>query len=407
MHVLHGKNILLGVTGGVAAYKAAELTRLLVKAGALPRVVLTEAGSRFVGIPTFQALSGQPVWMDLWDTRAANGMAHITLGREADLILVAPATADFMARLALGAADDLLSTLCLARDCPLLVAPAMNRQMWQHPATQRNAVQLQVDGVTLLGPGTGEQACGETGDGRMLEPEQLLACLGKSVRPQDFRGKKVVLTAGPTFEALDPVRGMTNLSTGRMGYALAEAFWQMGAEVVLVSGPVGLAAPYGVTHIDVISAEQMRDAVMAHLFGAQVFVAVAAVADYRPSETLTEKIKKAEQTMNILLTRNPDILAEVAALPERPFCVGFAAESQHLDKYALGKLERKNVDMVVGNLVQDGFGTADNLVTLYDKKGKYPLTRSDKQSLAREIAAAVAVRINADVTYGLNNRGNL
>lgn len=382
---LKGKKIILGVTGGVAAYKAAELTRLLVKAGASVHVVLTEGGAHFVTPVTFQALSGHPVWTDLWDPRMGNNMAHIDLSRDADLVVIAPATADVMAKLAHGVCDDLLSTLCLARDCPLMVAPAMNRQMWEHPATRRNAAQLVEDGVAILGPDAGEQACGEVGQGRMLEPDVLYEAIWDYFQPKWLAGRTVVMTAGPTFEAIDPVRGITNSSSGKMGYALARACAHAGARVVLVSGPVSLPTPFGVERIDVASALQMRDAVMAQVAAADVFIGVAAVADYRPEASADHKIKKSGDAMTLTLVPNPDILAEVAALPTAPFCVGFAAESRDLDTYAEDKRQRKAVPMIVGNLVQDGLGGDDNLVVIYDASGKHPLPRGGKLGLAERI----------------------
>ncbi|MDD2872074.1 MAG: bifunctional phosphopantothenoylcysteine decarboxylase/phosphopantothenate--cysteine ligase CoaBC, partial [Azoarcus sp.] len=348
MNELQGRKLVLGVTGGVAAYKAAELVRLLIKAGADVHVVLTEGGARFVTAVTYQALSGNPVWTDLWDARMDNNMAHIDLSRDADAVLIAPATADCLARLAQGRADDLLTTLCLARDVPLLVAPAMNRQMWEHPATQRNVATLGDDGVTVVGPAAGEQACGETGMGRMLEPEEILEAVIAFFTPKRLAGRKVVLTAGPTFEAVDPVRAITNTSSGKMGYALATACARAGAEVVLVSGPVALAAPAGVLRVDVRSALEMRAAVFDALPAADVFIGVAAVADYRPLQAAEHKIKKSGDTMRIELTPNPDILAEVASRPDAPFCVGFAAESRDLDAYAEGKRKNKKLPMLVG-----------------------------------------------------------
>lgn len=387
---LQGRKLVLGVTGGVAAYKAAELTRLLGKAGAEVHVVLTEAGARFVTPVTFQALSGRPVWTDLWDARMANNMAHIDLTRGADAVLVAPASADVMAKLAHGLADDLLTTLCLARDCPLLVAPAMNRQMWEHPATRRNVGQLTADGVAVLGPAAGGQACGETGPGRMLEPEEIVEALVGFFQSKVLAGRKVVLTAGPTFEAIDPVRGITNSSSGKMGYALARACAQAGAEVVLVSGPVALETPAGVGRVGVRSALEMRDAVNAALPGADVFIGVAAVADYRPAQAAEHKIKKSGAGMELRLTPNPDILAEVAARPDAPFCVGFAAESRDLDAYAEGKRRAKRLPMLVGNLVQDGLGADDNQIVLYDDAGRHPLARAPKSELARHIVHHLA-----------------
>lgn len=391
MNVISGRKLVLAVTGGVAAYKAAELVRLLGKAGADVHVVLSEGGARFVTAVTFQALSGNPVWSDLWDARMPNNMAHIDLSRDADAILVAPASADVIAKLAHGLADDLLTTMCLARDCPLIVAPAMNRQMWEHPATQRNVALLRADGVTILGPGTGDQACGEIGMGRMLEPESLLEALGSFFGPRVLTGRKVVLTAGPTFEPIDPVRGITNTSSGKMGYALAAACERAGAEVVLVSGPTALAMPAGVSGIHVRSALEMRDAVMSALAGASVFIGVAAVADYRPAEMAAHKIKKTGEEMTISLVRNPDILAEVAARPNAPFCVGFAAESRDLDTYAEGKRRAKRLQLVIGNLVQDALGADDNHVVLYDVAGRHPLERASKPELATKIVDHMAM----------------
>ena len=393
MSELQGKRIVLGVTGGVAAYKACVLARLLVKAGAVVDVVLTEAGARFVAPVSFQALTGRPVYTSLWDAPQANGMAHIDLTRGADAVIVAPATADFLARLAQGLADDLLATLCLARDCPLLVAPAMNRQMWEHPATRRNVAQLRADGVTVLGPAAGEQACGEVGEGRMLEPEDLFAALCAFFQPKLLAGKRVLLSAGPTFEALDPVRGLTNISSGKMGYALARACAEAGGEVTLVSGPVCLPTPAGVARVDVTSALQMRAAVLARVAQADIFVAVAAVADYRPAAPAEHKIKKSGapgETLSVELVANPDILAEVAALPDAPFCVGFAAESRDLAEYAERKRVAKRLPLVVGNLVQDGMGGDTNVVTLFDAAGAHPLPSGDKLAVARAIVRHVA-----------------
>ncbi len=322
-------------------------------------------------------------------------MAHIDLGREADAILVAPATADFIARLAQGRADDLLTTLCLARDVPLIVAPAMNRQMWEAPATRRNVAQVIEDGVTVFGPAAGEQACGEVGMGRMLEPEELFERLEGFFVPKRLAGRKVVLTAGPTFEAIDPVRGITNISSGKMGYELARACVQAGAEVVLVSGPVSLPVPAGVRRVSVAGARDMREAVFAALPGADVFIGVAAVADYRPLEVAEHKMKKKDGILTLALTQNPDILADVAALPDAPFCVGFAAESQDLDAYAEGKRRKKGLPMLVGNLVQDGMGADDNLVVLYDDAGRHPLPRAPKAEVSHGIVAHLATLLAA------------
>lgn len=390
MSELKGRKLVLGVTGGVAAYKTAELVRLLGKAGADVHVVLTEGGARFVTAVTFQALSGNPVWTDLWDPRMGNNMAHIDLTRDADAILIAPATADVMAKLVHGLADDLLTTLCLARDCPLLVAPAMNRQMWEHPATRRNAAQLAADGVTLFGPAAGEQACGEVGLGRMLEPEELCEAVIGFFQPKLLAGRRVVMTAGPTFEPIDPVRGITNSSSGKMAYGLARACVQAGAEVVLVSGPVALPVPMGAHRVSVRSALEMREAVLAAVPGSDVFIGVAAVADYRPAAAAEHKIKKSGAELAITLTPNPDILAEVAALPNPPFCVGFAAESRNLDEYAEGKRKAKKLPMVVGNLVQDGLGGDDSQVVLFDEAGRHPLPKAPKPEVARSIVAHLA-----------------
>ncbi len=389
MNEFQGKRVVLGVTGGVAAYKAAELVRLLAKAGADVDVVLTAAGAQFVGATTFQALSGRRVWQELWDERMANGMAHIDLTRGAAAMLIAPATADFLAKLAHGHADDLLSTLCLARDCSLLVAPAMNRQMWESPATQRNVSQLRADGVGVLGPANGEQACGEVGDGRMLEAAELFDDLHASLQGKSMVGRRVLLTAGPTFEAIDPVRGLTNSSSGKMGFSLARACAEAGADVTLVAGPVALATPRGVRRIDVQSALQMREAVMLALPGQDVFIAVAAVADYRPRHTAEHKIKKGTDRLAIELEANPDILADVAARSDAPFCVGFAAESRDLATYAEGKRVAKKLPLVVGNLVQDGLGGDTNVVTLFDAGGAHALPSADKITVARGIVAHI------------------
>lgn len=393
MSDLQGRRIVLGVTGGVAAYKAAELARLLIKAGASVDVVLTAAGAQFVGAATFQALTGRPVWQALWDERMSNGMAHIDLTRGADALLVAPATADFIAKLAQGRADDLLSTLCLARDCPLLVAPAMNRQMWLHPATQRNVAQAMADGVAVLGPASGEQACGEIGDGRMLEAAEIAHDLIASLQAKTLAGRRVVLTAGPTFEPLDPVRGLTNSSSGKMGFALARACVEAGAEVTVVAGPVALPTPRGARRIDVQTALEMREAAKSALAGRRlgdVFIAVAAVADFRPTQAAEHKIKKGAATLTLELEANPDILAEMAALPDAPFCIGFAAESRDLAIYAEGKRVAKKLQMVVGNLVQDGLGGDDNRVTLFDAAGAHNLPPGDKLTIARGIVAHAA-----------------
>ena len=388
---LLGKRIALGVSGGIAAYKTAELVRLLVKQGAHVQVVMSDAATHFVTPLTFQALSGKPVFTDPWDLRVANGMAHIDLSREADVLLVAPASADFIAKVANGLADDLLSTLTLARDCPLLLAPAMNRQMWQNAATQRNVATLKGDGVSLLGPAAGEQACGETGLGRMLEAAEILAEVIAFFQPKHLAGKKLLLTAGPTFEAIDPVRGITNLSSGKMGFAVARAAHEAGAEVTLVCGPVSQPTPRGVTRIDVVSALEMHAAVMQRAATHDVFVGVAAVADYRPLAAAEHKIKKdGSAPPAIELVQTPDILAEVAALPAAPLCVGFAAESRNLADYAEKKRAAKRIPLIVGNLVQDGFGGDHNTLVLFDESGPHPLAPAPKLELARQLVAHIA-----------------
>lgn len=388
---LNAKRIVLGVTGGIAAYKAAELVRLLAKQGADVQVAMTEGATHFVTPTTFQALSGKPVYLDQWDVRMPNAMAHIDLSRQADLVVIAPASADFIARIAHGMADDLLATMVLARNCPLLIAPAMNRQMWENPATQRNIAQLRADGIVVLGPASGEQACGEVGVGRMLEPEEIVEELACFCAPKVLAGRKLLLTAGPTFEAIDPVRGITNLSSGRMGYAIARAARQAGAEVTLVSGPVGFAAPQGVDRINVKSALEMHAAVMARASAADVFIGVAAVADYRVANAAEHKLKKDTGGIPpIELVENPDILAEVAALADGPFCVGFAAESRNLEAYAQAKRRKKNIPLIVGNLIQDGFGGDDNRIVLFDESGSHPLTPAAKSELARQLIEHIA-----------------
>jgi len=387
MMEIGSKRIVLGVTGGVAAYKAAELARLLVKAGTKVSVVLTEGGAKFVTPVTFSALTGQRVHTDLWTGEVANSMAHIDLTRGAAAIVVAPASADFLAKLAHGLADDLLSTLCLARDCPLIVAPAMNRQMWENPATVRNIRTLREDGVVVLGPASGEQACGEIGPGRMLEPAQLFDHLAAYFEPKRLSGVRVLVTAGPTFEAIDPVRSITNSSSGKMGYALATAAMQAGAATTLVSGPTALPCPTGVARVDVLSACEMREAVMARIAQADIFISVAAVADYRPAAAAEHKIKKSTQALTLELVPNPDILAEVAALPAAPFCVGFAAESEHLVDHARAKRSAKRLPLLVGNLVQEALGADENRVILFDDDGEHPLAPGPKAAVARDIIA--------------------
>jgi phosphopantothenoylcysteine decarboxylase/phosphopantothenate--cysteine ligase len=329
-----------------------------------------------------QALSGKPVYIDMWDSSISNGMPHIELSRQADAILVAPASADFLAKLVQGRADDLLSTLCLARDCPLLVAPAMNKQMWENPATQRNVAQLQADGISLLGPDSGEQACGETGLGRMLEAEALLGLVNAHFTPKFLAGKRVLITAGATLEMIDPVRAITNLSSGKMGYAIAQVAADMGAIVTLVSGASALNAPDSVNTIKAISSDAMYKAVMGQVGNQDIFISVAAVADYRPSAPHAEKIKKSNASLTLALSPNKDILAEVASLPKAPFCVGFAAETEKLLDHAEAKRQAKKLPLMVANLVSDAMGDDDNTVTLLDKNGAHPLERAPKSVIA-------------------------
>jgi phosphopantothenoylcysteine decarboxylase/phosphopantothenate--cysteine ligase len=388
---LKGKKILLGLTGGVAAYKAAELARGLIKAGADVRVAMTKSATRFITPTTLQALTGQEVWTDLWDKRVPDAMGHIELSRDRDLIVVAPASANFMAKVAQGLADDLLSSLVLARRCPLLLAPAMNVEMWQSAATQRNVRTLAADGVLFAGPAAGDQACGETGMGRMMEPAQILALVESGFQPKPLAGKKVLVTAGPTEEAIDPVRVITNSSSGKMGYAVARAAREAGASVMLVSGPVALAAPEGVKRVSVRSAAQMFDAVKANLDGCNIFISVAAVADFRPKKASKQKIKKGEkQGMTLEMERNPDILAWVAAQKKAPFCVGFAAESENLAKNAKEKRKKKGIPLLAANLAQEALGADDNAITLYDDRGAHALGRGPKLDQARKLVAHVA-----------------
>ena len=401
---LGGKHIVLGLSGGIACYKAAELCRALIKAGATVQVVMTEAAEQFITAVTLQALSGRPVYTSQWDDREANNMAHINLSREADAIVIAPCSADFMAKLLHGRADDLLSLMCLARpiqDVPLLLAPAMNREMFAHPATQRNLAQLSADGATVLGVGSGFQACGETGDGRMLEPEQLLEDIIAFFSPKLLLGQRVLITAGPTYEAIDPVRGITNLSSGKMGFAIARAAREAGAEVTLVAGPVSLPTPRGVSRIDVRSAQNMLETVMGKAQAATLFIATAAVADWRPAAPSLEKIKKdgSGQAPQLGFTENTDILAAVAQLPAaisgQLFCVGFAAESHDLLANAQAKRLRKKVPLLVGNIGPDTFGKDDNALLLIDGQGATQLPRASKLSLARRLIQEIALRRGA------------
>ena len=404
MNDLAGKHIVLGLTGGIACYKAAELCRGLVKAGATVQVVMTEAAEQFITPVTMQALSNRPVFGSQWDARAPNNMPHINLSREADAVLIAPCSADFMAKLVQGRADDLLSLMCLARPLdtvPLLLAPAMNREMWAHPATQRNVAQLTLDGATVLGVGQGDQACGETGDGRMLEPLELLEDLVAFFQPKTMLGQHVLVTAGPTYEAIDPVRGITNLSSGKMGFAVARAAREAGAEVTLIAGPVHLPTPRGVRRIDVKSASDMLEAAMAYASSAGLFIATAAVADWRPAQAAAQKIKKdgSGDVPALTFVENPDILATLAQSPRgrsgELYCVGFAAESQDLLRNAQAKRLKKGVPLLVGNIGPATFGLDDNTLLLVDAQGAVELPRNDKLTLARQLIANIAIRIRS------------
>lgn len=424
MEQTQAKRIVLGITGGIAAYKAAELARLLVKQNIEVQVAMTEAACHFITPATMQALTGRTVLVNQWDA-AENGMAHIDASRAADAIVIAPATADFIAKLALGLADDLLSTLCLARACPLLVAPAMNKQMWANAATQRNVAQLERDGVTLLGPCSGVQACGEEGMGRMLEAEELASEIvvflqgGNSLKecsptltltpargtpvgapllrsdPSAARGEKesvrrmdgvrILITAGPTYEAIDAVRGITNRSSGKMGYAVAQAALELGAEVTLISGPTALSKPHGAQAVSVTSAAEMFEAVKQRAADADIFIGVAAVADYRPAQPNEQKIKKGDGKLTLELLPNPDILAYVASLPQPPFCVGFAAESENMREYAAAKRKAKNIPLLAANLAQQAIGSDENELILFDDVGEHVLPRADKLTQARAL----------------------
>jgi phosphopantothenoylcysteine decarboxylase/phosphopantothenate--cysteine ligase len=403
MSTLSGKHIVLGLSGGIAAFKSAELCRALVKAGVTVQVVMTEAAEQFMTAVTLQALSGRRVYTSQWDPREANNMAHINLSREADAIVVAPASADFMSKLLHGGADELLSLMCLARPMdkvPLIVAPAMNREMWANPATQRNMAQLKADGIHVLDVGQGDQACGETGDGRMLEADEILEELEAFFTPKVMAGKQVLVTAGPTYEAIDPVRGITNLSSGKMGFAIARAARLAGADVTLIAGPVSLATPRGVKRVDVRSARQMLEAVQPYVDVAQVFISTAAVADWRPASSADQKIKKdgSGETPQMSFVENSDILALVAHSPRAVsgelFCVGFAAESHDLLVHASAKRIRKGVPLLVGNIGPSTFGQDDNALLLVDETGAYEMPHATKQKLAVDLIADIATRLN-------------
>ncbi len=400
MPSLANKKIVLGISGGIAAYKSAELVRALVQEGAHVQVVMTDAAQQFITPVTMQALSGNPVFTNQWDQRIANNMAHIELSRAADAILIAPASADLIAKLSLGLADDLLSTLCLARDCPLLIAPAMNLQMWSHAATQRSLKRLQSDGVAVLGPASGDQACGEVGMGRMLEPEEICEQLIAFFQPQVLRNKRVLITAGPTFEAIDPVRGITNLSSGKMGFALARAALEAGAYVHLIAGPCNLPTPLlstgRITRTNVTSGAEMHRATLASA-NCDVFFAVAAVADWTIANRAKQKIKRQEKTgLDLEFRSNPDILLDMAKLAKRkskPYCVGFAAETDRLGKHAKEKRIKKGIPMIVGNIGPATFGLDTNEIIVVDEKGIKNLGKGNKLELARKLIAQVAARL--------------
>lgn len=390
------KRIVLGLTGGIACYKIAEFVRRAQDLGAVIDVVMTEAATHFITPVTMQALSGRPVFLDAWDNRVPNNMAHINLTRGADAIFIAPASTDFIAKLAHGLADDLLSTLCVAKgNCPLLVAPAMNREMWLHPATQRNVAQIKDDGVAILGPAEGDQACGEVGSGRMLEPNELLAELVAFFQPKVLAGKRVLITAGPTSEKIDPVRVITNRSSGKMGYAIAQAAREAGAQVTLISGATALPVPYGVLRLNAESALDMHAAVMAEASGADIFISVAAVADWRVVNASDNKLKKTAsgQAPELEFAQNPDILADVAKLPSGPWCVGFAAETENLLEYAEAKRKRKGVPLLVGNLAQQAMNAESTELVLFDETGHKTLPAQPKINAARQLIKAIAQRM--------------
>ena len=391
------KHILLGISGGIAAYKSAELVRLLRKQGLRVSVVMTEGAKEFITPLTLATLSGEPVSDSLWDNRSGtdSNIAHINLSREADAMLIAPCTANVMAKIAHGISDDLLTNLVLARDpakCPLAIAPAMNVQMWGNPATQRNLAQIRADGIHIFGPANGEQACGEIGDGRMIEPTEILSLLPRLFTPQVLAGKRVLLTAGPTFEAIDPVRGITNHSSGKMGYALAQAAANAGAHVTLISGKTALPAPFGVTRIDVQSADDMLAACQAQLDGQDIFIAVAAVADWKVAQVATQKIKKAstDDVPSLNFVQTPDILATIAAQPNAPFCVGFAAESENVIEYAQAKRLKKNIPLIIANQGPSTFGSEYNQASLISENGVQALQKMRKDDLAPLLIQAIA-----------------
>lgn len=389
--LLHTKHLLLGITGGIAAYKAAEVARILVKKDIDVQTVMTESACRFIGPTTLQALTGKTVFTDLWDNRINNNMAHINISRDVNAILIAPASANFIAKLANGFADDLLSTLCLARNCPLFIAPAMNRQMWENYATQRNLVILQRDGVIILGPDNGTQACGETGMGRMLEAQKLVKEMLTFFQPKLLQDKHVLITAGPTYEAIDAVRGITNLSSGKMGYAVANAALEAGAKVTLISGPTCLEAPSGAFLTNVTSTQEMFTAVKKKVPGTDIFISVAAVADFLPAKNSKQKIKRTSGNISLTLAPNPDILEFVAKLSKPPFCVGFAAETENLEKNAEAKRRKKKIPLLAANLVPDAINSDESELILLDDKGKHLLPEAPKVEQARHIIKHVSL----------------
>ena len=394
---MQGKHILLGVTGGIAAYKSPDLVRRLRERGAEVQVVMTEAARQFVTPTTFQAVSGRPVRTDLWDAAAEAAMGHIELARWAHFVLIAPASADFLARIAAGLADDLLATLCLATEAPIAAAPAMNHIMWANAATRANVATLAARGVRLLGPAEGDQACGEIGEGRMLEPLELADRLQALLGGGALAGRRVLVSAGPTRERIDPVRFISNRSSGKMGFAVAQAAREAGASVVLVAGPVSLPTPAGVTRIDVESAADMLAAVLREVAGTDVFISTAAVADYRPTRAAEQKIKKTSDTLDLSMERTADVLATVAARPERPFVVGFAAETQAVEQNARTKLMKKNLDMIVGNEVghDKAFDCDDNELIVLSRSARHELGRADKLTLARGLVTLIARELEA------------
>lgn len=394
---LSGKKILLGLTGGIACYKSAEFARAMIKAGASVQVVMTDGAKEFITPLTMQALTGHTVYSSQWEKQIDNNMPHIDLTRQMDAVVIAPCTANFISKLANGLGDDLLSTMCLARPAhiPFIVAPAMNAEMWKKPATQRNLNQLKEDGTLIMGPASGFQACGEIGDGRMLEPAQMLEEVIAALQPKVLQNRRVLITAGPTFEPIDPVRGITNRSSGKMGYAIARAAREAGANVTLISGPTALDTPYGVDRVDVMTAIEMRDAVMSHISHQDIFISVAAVADWRVANASDQKIKKNKNGDKPALefAENPDILASIAALPDPPYCVGFAAESEKLKQHAEEKRKKKGIPLLVGNIGHETFGKDDNTLILFDETGTLELPHGSKQLLARQLIGQIAKRL--------------